>query len=250
MPPTTTTSPDQQSGGESSESLPPDPDTSADTTTTTAAAAESVLEAQAVESSTSAATAPQRAGPRLLLDPNGLYVILSTQPEGGSAKLDWSLYLHRPVPPSTPEESSSSGGGAAGGEGEGEPGEGEGGGLIFRITADAQGQWSYAPASIGSTMTDAAETVAAVKVASVEPLLHEPLRERVAQVPRENTERYGPLDGRAWVLRAMDELDDGGYIQIVPGKTVHEIQAEVVFHAETAFLVGRARVQSSQYCFV
>ncbi len=69
-------------------------------------------------------------------------------------------------------------------------------------------------------------------------------------MPLENTERFGGLDGRAWVLRVLEELDDKGFIQIVPGKTVREIQAEVVFHAETAFLVGRARVQGSQYCVV
>lgn len=42
----------------------------------------------------------------------------------------------------------------------------------------------------------------------------------------EYTERFGPITCRTWLLRALQELDDEGYISIKPGYSVEDIKEE------------------------
>lgn len=57
--------------------------------------------------------------------------------------------------------------------------------------------------------------------------MEDALKERVKAVPLEDTERWGELTYRTWVLRVLEELDAEGWISVRVGSTVEDVEAEV-----------------------
>lgn len=128
----------------------------------------------------------------LKLDINGLYILLTQQSVDN--KWHWGLYLRRGVSK----------------------------GWIF--------QSRRLPATGCTTVIYSERIVVALKVAVIPPDMHQPLRGRLgvrqAGVKMEYTERFGPITCRTWLLRALQELDDEGYISIKPGYSVEDIKEE------------------------
>lgn len=60
----------------------------------------------------------------------------------------------------------------------------------------------------------------------VESELEDALKERVKVILLEDTERWGELMCRTWVLRVLEELDAEGWISVRVGSTVEDVEAE------------------------
>lgn len=141
--------------------------------------------------------------PLLNLDIDGLYIILTEQSVDNKWK--WGLYLHRELNE----------------------------GWFFHITRGAgpdPDDWVYENQTLDSVIYSE-DIVAALKVAVIAPDMHEPLRDRLGTGPEpevklEATQRFGDLNSRTWLLRALQELDDEGYISIKQRYTVEDLEEE------------------------
>ncbi|OAA57235.1 hypothetical protein ISF_07156 [Cordyceps fumosorosea ARSEF 2679] len=134
----------------------------------------------------------------LPLDENGLYILLSDQDR--KYHWHWSLYLHREMLS----------------------------GSTFHIARpSAAVPWRYEDVEVRNIIFSLSVTLA-LKIAIIPPDMDGPLRDRLARVPMgvADTKRWGPLTCRTWLLRALSELDDEGYISIKPSATVEEVEAE------------------------
>lgn len=153
--------------------------------------------------------------PILFLEINGLYVLLSEQGVGN--RWHWCLYLHIGISR----------------------------GWIFHITRPTN-FWLYDQRnSLSVIYSD--EIVTAVRVAVIHPDLHVPLRDRLSHVPLDDTQRFGGLTCRTWLLRALDELDNEGYISISGGSTVEDIENEAKESATNSVATNQPRVENSNY---
>ncbi|EGX89805.1 hypothetical protein CCM_08058 [Cordyceps militaris CM01] len=145
---------------------------------------------------------PGRRIPPLHLDVNALYVVLSTQSAGNACH--WVLYLH--ISPRR--------------------------GWAFHITNLASPHWEYRCDEACDDMAASQTVVAAVKVAAdLVPEMHDALRARLGRDARpvvrlEDTPRFGRLTCRTWLLQALYELDNEGYISVLPGYAVHDVAEE------------------------
>ncbi|KFY12416.1 hypothetical protein V492_03886, partial [Pseudogymnoascus sp. VKM F-4246] len=70
------------------------------------------------------------------------------------------------------------------------------------------------------------EIECALALSWVETELEDALKQRVKQVPLEDTERWSELTCRSWVLRVLEELDAEGWISVRVGSTVEDVEAE------------------------
>ncbi|XWW98009.1 hypothetical protein V2A60_006005 [Cordyceps javanica] len=146
-------------------------------------------------------TSPPDPVVQLHLDVNALYIILSTQ--GANDACHWVLYLH--ISPCL--------------------------GWVFHITNLGRMSWGYR-CDESPDMAWTPTAVAAVKVAAdMVPEMHEALRGRLGLDSRpviklEDTERFGPLDCRSWLLQALYELDNEGYISVLPGYSIEDVAEE------------------------
>ena len=126
--------------------------------------------------------------PILRLEVNGLYVLLSEQEV--SNRWHWALYLHR----------------------------GPSQGWTFHITRPT-GFWFYDYRTSESVIYSD-EVITALKIAVIDPDMHTILRDRLAQVPLEDTRRFGVLTCRTWLLQVLEKLDNEGHISITLGSAV------------------------------
>lgn len=161
----------------------------------------------------------------LKLDENGLYILLSEQTI--QYHWHWALYLHR--------QSTE--------------------GLAFHITREtAADPWAYEGRSVKNVIFSIKIT-AALKIAIVPPDMHDAFSNRVAQMALEETERFKPLTCRTWLLQAVYELDNEGYIAVKPGTRVEDIEAEAkeigeanATAVQTGVKIGsREKVRKSAY---
>ncbi|KAJ4149968.1 hypothetical protein LMH87_010740 [Akanthomyces muscarius] len=146
-------------------------------------------------------------GIQLHLDVNALYVILSTQSANNACH--WALYLH--IGPRL--------------------------GWVFHITNMGCVSWEYR-CDEATEMTCSATAVSAVKIADMTPEMHEALRQRIGldsrpAVKLQDTEQFGPLTCRTWLLQAPYELDNEGYISVLPGYSVKDVGEEASSLAST-----------------
>jgi hypothetical protein len=136
----------------------------------------------------------------MTFDANGLYILLTDI--GSEIQFHWAFYL---------ATSSSSG-------------------VIFQLinTVETGDTWQYQTKdSIG--VPSSTNLLVGVKIAILDPLLHGPLGERLAQVSTGRSDRYGDITCRVWLKEALHELDDEGYIQLV--KSVDFIEDEALMAA-------------------
>jgi len=54
----------------------------------------------------------------------------------------------------------------------------------------------------------------------------------------ESTQRFGSLTCRTWLLRALQELDDEGYVSIKPGYRVEDLEDEATAAATNIMLLA------------
>lgn len=151
---------------------------------------------------------PRGARTILKLEPDGLYILLSEQelPQ----HWHWGLYLHK-----TQTE-----------------------GMAFHITRPSDlYPWKYEARKIQNIIFSVSITVA-LKIAVVSGDMHEVLQDRLAQVAIEENERFGALTCRTWLLEAVAELDDEGYISIKPGATIEQIETEAFGVAKQNALIA------------
>lgn len=162
------------------------------------------------------------AGIQLHLDVNALYIILSTQGAVSSA-CHWALYLH--IGPRL--------------------------GWVFHITNLGRVSWEYR-FDEATDMACSASAVSAVKIADMAPEMHEALRRRIGldgrpAVQLQDTEQFGPLTCRTWLLQALYELDNEGYISVLPGYSVKDVGEEAASLASTnQYLLERNMAKMSE----
>lgn len=145
---------------------------------------------------------PRGSQPALELEENGLYIVLCEEPN--EYRWHWVLYLHLRRTD----------------------------GCFFHITRPSRADpWVYEDRTISNVVFSSPISVA-LKVAVVPPDMQDALRARIGAVAMEDTRRFGPLMCRVWVLQALAELEDEGYISIKAGSTIEQIGEEAKGRAE------------------
>ncbi|KAK2762101.1 hypothetical protein FQN54_001108 [Arachnomyces sp. PD_36] len=135
----------------------------------------------------------------LPLDENGLYILLFDHWNG--RHFDWELYL------ATSTES----------------------GTIFQVVYP--GPYPHCQSYIFDARSStnerrSAALIVAVKVAVMEPILHEALHIRLARIPIGHSTRFrGGSPRRVWVMEALYALDDEGYIKLTNSIACVELEA-------------------------
>ncbi|KAL1873745.1 hypothetical protein Plec18167_006263 [Paecilomyces lecythidis] len=135
------------------------------------------------------------------LDPNGLYILLSDI--GAEFRFHWGLYLAK--------ESAY--------------------GTIFHVINGPHtgNKWEYQTKS-SNRIPYSLNLLLAIKIAVIDPVLHDALAERLAQVPVRDSGRYGPVSCRVWLKEALEELDNEGYIALKA--PVSQIEEDAINDAE------------------
>ncbi|KAJ3498812.1 hypothetical protein NLG97_g820 [Lecanicillium saksenae] len=162
-------------------------------------------------------------GPKvqLQLDINGLYIILSTQ--SANNVWHWVLYLHIS----------------------------ESLGWVFHITDLGLVSWEYHCYEC-SDMVYSATAISVVKVADMAPEMHEALHARIGfdsrpAVRLEDTEHFGRLNCRTWLLQVLYELDNEGYISVRPGYSIRDVEQEALALASNnKYLMQEKRARLSE----
>lgn len=144
---------------------------------------------------------------QLHLDTNALYIILSTQ--SANNVCHWVLYLHI-----TAQR-----------------------GWVFHISNLARVTWEYR-CDEATDMIYSRTAVSAVKIADMAPEMHEALRRRIGfdsrpAVRLQDTAQFGPLNCRTWLLQVLYELDNEGYISVLPGYSIQDVGEEAASLAST-----------------
>lgn len=164
---------------------------------------------------------PQQNAPQLQLDVNALYIILSTQ--STSNVWHWVLYLHIS----------------------------ESLGWVFHITNLGSVTWEY-HCHESTDMACSSTAISVVKVADMAPEMHEALQRRIGLDGRpvvrlEDTDRFGRLSCRTWLLQVLYELDDEGYISVRPGYSIRDVEQEALALASNnKYLMQEKRARLSE----
>ena len=169
----------------------------------------------AASTSPAAETLPPNS-PLLYLTPQTLYLLLSRQQV--SLKWLWSLYIHVSLAK---------------------------GGYTQHITRP-EGFW-FLDSRRTPDASYSADVVCALALSSVESELEDALKKRVKQVSLEDTERWGQLTCRTWLLRVLEELDAEGWISVRVGSTVEDVEAEAKDGAAAAAEGNGDRVLRSKH---
>ncbi|KAJ9293156.1 hypothetical protein DTO271G3_8100 [Paecilomyces variotii] len=137
----------------------------------------------------------------IILDKNGLYILLSDI--GAELQFHWGLYLAK------------------------EPTHG----VIFHVICGPHtgNKWKY-QMKLSSNVPSSFNLLLAIKIAVIDPVLHDSLAERLAQVPVQDSSRYGRITCRVWLKEALEELDNEGYIALKA--TVNKIEEDAIIEAE------------------
>lgn len=136
----------------------------------------------------------------LVFDTNGLYILLSDI--GAEVQFHWGFYL------------------ATGTEE----------GMIYHLINNASTNhgWKY-QAKSSVKVPNSLNLLVAVKIGVLDPVLHAPLGDRLANIPIAASPRYGPITCRVWLKEALSELDNEGYIKLT--WTIDEIEVEALTEA-------------------
>ncbi|KAI5787316.1 hypothetical protein EDC01DRAFT_661397 [Geopyxis carbonaria] len=136
----------------------------------------------------------------LNFEPNSLYILLADR--GADITFHWSFYL------TVSSES----------------------GFFFHVLNSAlnPNEWAYQTHAMTSTNVPST-VLLAVKVAVVEPVLHDALSERLGTVPLTRSPRYGDVTCRVWLKEALFVLDDEGYIKLT--RDIELIENNAAFEA-------------------
>ncbi|KAJ6787641.1 hypothetical protein PWT90_06627 [Aphanocladium album] len=135
-------------------------------------------------------------------DADGLYVVLSDQ--GANQPMHWGLYLHT----------------------------GKERGLIFHIRNRQDDPTWFFEHKTSERMMQSQSVMVALKIAVLQPAaMHDALEKFMGTttetgISMEDPNRYGQLTCRTWVMLALYELDQHGYISIMPGYTIEDVEAE------------------------
>ncbi|EGX94378.1 hypothetical protein CCM_02649 [Cordyceps militaris CM01] len=143
---------------------------------------------------------------RINFDIDSLYVILSEQSQPNS--WHWGIYLHVD----------------------------EAGGWIFHIRNSAHEPWYFEHKRSETIMTSKTIMVA-LRVAIIRPKdMHGALQSFIgttqSRIGMADPNQFGRLTCRTWVMQALYQLDQSGYISIMPGYTVQDIEFEADRSAE------------------
>ncbi|KAL4904117.1 hypothetical protein BDW74DRAFT_32198 [Aspergillus multicolor] len=146
--------------------------------------------------------------------PNTLYIILSDI--GSDRQFHWEFYLHKSPPH-------------------------DGHQMHLVNNADTNHEWEYVSrATPAGTIPKDITLLVALEIASMDPVLHNALDERLARVSIE-----GPVTRRVWMKRALRELDEEGFI-CLSGK-VDEIELEAETYAVENVARGVRSVERSAF---
>ena len=131
---------------------------------------------------------------------NGLYLLLSDI--GAERQFHWGFYLAK----------------------------GPTDGVIFHLISGPQtgNTWQY-QTKPSTNVPNSVNLLVAVKIAVMDPGLHDALAKRLTEIPVQPSSRYGPITCRVWVKEALEELDEEGYIKL-RGK-VNDIEQEAIDEA-------------------
>ncbi|KFY30936.1 hypothetical protein V493_01534 [Pseudogymnoascus sp. VKM F-4281 (FW-2241)] len=88
-------------------------------------------------------------------------------------------------------------------------------GIIYYVINGPQtgDQWQY-QTKRSQNVPSSVTLLTGMKIAVIEPLLHEALTDRLAAVEVEDSSRYGLITCRVWLKEALHILDDEGYIKL------------------------------------
>ncbi|KAJ5083791.1 hypothetical protein N7456_013218 [Penicillium angulare] len=153
----------------------------------------------------------------LIFETNSLYVVLLER--GDTYLFHWELYLA-----TSPAE-----------------------GVIFHVTDDTgPSLWEYGRVPTNE-MPNLRRLLLALKIGSVEPMLHNALSERLALIPlsRFSTRFSEQLNCRVWVKEALFVMDDG-YVNLDKGPK--EIEEEARYHAMVNKSKSERKVMRSRMC--
>lgn len=137
----------------------------------------------------------------LSFDTNGLYLLLSDI--GAERQFHWGFYLAK-----SPTH-----------------------GVIFQVvkgTYTTGDKWEY-KTKPSINVPNSVNLLVGVKIAVLEPILHNALATRLAEIPVQDSSRYGAITCRVWIKEALQELDDEGYIKLKA--KVNDIEEEAVDEA-------------------
>lgn len=132
------------------------------------------------------------------LEPNGLYIVISNL--GYDRLFHWGLYL------ATSRDE----------------------GLIYHLVGQVsiEETWYYRVKYCTGVPLDQ-ELLLAFKIGVLDPVLHEPMAQRLLDVPQGYSTRFGGrVTSRVWVKEALYLLDQEGYIKLTA--EVDEIESEAV----------------------
>lgn len=158
----------------------------------------------------------------LRLDTDALYIVLTLQ--STSNAWHWALYLHVR----------------------------ETYGLVFHISSlGARGIWEYR-CDESRDMIYSQSAISVVKIADMGPEMHEALHRRIGlgsrpAIPLIDTVQFGRLTCRTWVLQALYELDNEGYISVRPGYSIRDLEQEALSLASNnSYLMEERRAKPSE----
>ncbi|PGH29901.1 hypothetical protein GX50_07343 [[Emmonsia] crescens] len=186
----------------------------------------------------------------LSLEPNALYILLFDR--GEAYRFHWALFLTTAHPTTTTTT-----------EGEGKEEETAAPnppGTLFELTnpnPSNDNLWTY-NTTILTTLINKHNPLCALKISTIEPLLHEPFQALLGTIPIiPYSQRFGEeTTCRVWLKEALYELDQGGFIQLL--WPVEEIEKEARALGMLCWCAGvgrgegrgngRGRVESSAGC--
>ncbi|KAI1977181.1 hypothetical protein LOZ53_001725 [Ophidiomyces ophidiicola] len=127
----------------------------------------------------------QRGTQTLSLDVNGFYLVLSDCDR--VYKFHWGLYLAKALQY----------------------------GVVYHIISDSNGKLILETGPVENPFTFS-HIILAIKLADMDPALHEALADRLAEVPVAYSTRFREnITCRVWVKEALFLLDDQGYIKLI-----------------------------------
>ncbi|EEH22620.1 hypothetical protein PABG_04831 [Paracoccidioides brasiliensis Pb03] len=160
----------------------------------------------------------------IVLEPNSLYILLFRQ--GEAYQFHWGLFLTTTTS-STPaaEETVESPESAAPAETTATTSPP---GTLFELinpNPSNSRHWTYSTSTL-ATFTHKNNPISALKISTIEPILHEPVHALLATIPVVTySHRFGEdMSCRVWLKEALYALDQSGFIQLV--WTVDEIEKE------------------------
>lgn len=204
------------------------------------------------------------------LDPNGLYILLSDI--GGNNRFHWALYLSQPAPSIDATESDVPYGDERAHpqtqtqtQDQTQPRNQNPAhaqahkGTIFHLLSDPNDNTSWTYSVLPNTPISSLERpfLVAMKIGDIDPVLHEALAERLAQIVEDHQYysvrfREG-MTSRVWIKEAVWALNEEGYINLVQSgskEVVEKIENEAMMLAMRCSYRSEQMVLTSSWCVI